>query len=114
MDAAQVVENLRIARRRMRWTQEDLARALDVDKSTVSRHEAQDRKNVDLDYVFRAASALGVAAEAILGVGAVNETGPRYGFTARERDLIHHFRRLEEPDQRFVEGFIAGRLEGKT
>jgi transcriptional regulator with XRE-family HTH domain len=68
-DADKLGERLMLSRRRLGWTQRQLADASGVRTVTVTRIERGRMPHVSLDVVYRLAEALGASLDALTGRG---------------------------------------------
>ncbi len=89
------------AREQKRWTQQQLAAALGVDRKTVDNWE---------NGRTRPRSAIG-ALEAVLGVDLTGDTGPSRELTAEEQDAWDALARLGESPERIWDAILSARRQ---
>jgi transcriptional regulator with XRE-family HTH domain len=91
------------ARKRKGWSQTELAHHLSVTRSLIDYYERR-AQNPTIDFVTRAAEALGVSPAELLEEGSVTKKKP--GPASRLEQQIDELRRLPKSKQKFVSEFL--------
>lgn len=103
-------DRIKIRRKQLKMSADELAKRLGKDRSTIYRYEKGDIENLPLDILLPIASALETTPEYLMGWSKENSPS-EVKLTEGEKDLLELFRLIPEDQQPVVLAMIKAALQ---